>query len=71
MLRRLILNQLAGGEMRLLALVVGIRKNLRGLVIKGDLLERVRSALCGLVASRSIVDNDGMYSLSTALPGVS
>lgn len=71
MLRRLILSQLAGGEMRLLVLVVGIRKNLQGAVFKGDLSERVQSALRGLVASRSVVESDGVYSLSTVLPGLS
>ena len=67
-LRRLILSQLAGGEMRLLVLVVGIRKNLQGLVIKGDLSDRVQSVLHGLVASRCIINTDGVYSLSKWRP---
>jgi hypothetical protein len=70
-LRKLILNQLAGGEMRLLVLVVGIRRNLQGVVIKGDLSERVQCTLRDLIASRHIVNDDGVYSLSKVFPGLS
>ena len=62
-LSQLILKQLAGGEMRLLVLVVGIRKSLKGSIIKGDLSARVQSALRTLVASKSVVNDDGVYSL--------
>ena len=69
-LSQLILNQLAGGEMRLLVLVVGIRKRLGGSVIKGDLSARVQSALRALVASKSVINEDGVYSLCTVGHGV-
>jgi hypothetical protein len=67
-LSRLILNQLAGGEMRLLVLVVGVRKGLGGNVFKGDLSARVQSVLRGLVASNFVENHDGVYSLSPVLP---
>jgi hypothetical protein len=67
-LTQLILDQLSAGEMRLLALVVGIRKSLRGVSIKGDLSARVQSVLRTLVASKSVVDDNGVYSLSPAVP---
>lgn len=63
-LSELILTQLAHGEMRLLVLVVRIRKSLGGSIIKGDLSARVLSALRGLIASKSVVNTDGVYSLS-------
>ena len=63
-----ILSQLAGGEKRLLVLVVGVRKALRGVPVKGDLSAQVQSALRGLVASKSVVNDDGVYSLSPVLP---
>jgi hypothetical protein len=63
-LNRLILDQLGGGEMRLLVLVVAIRKSLGGTGIKGDLSARVQSALRSLVASKSVVNDDGTYSLN-------
>jgi hypothetical protein len=62
-LTQLILDQLAGGEMRLLVLIVGIRKDLKGSGVKGDLSARVQTALRGLVASKSIVNHDGVYTL--------
>jgi hypothetical protein len=69
-LGQLILNQLAGGEMRLLVLVVGVRKALGGSAVKGDLSARVQSALRELVASKSVVNDDGVYSLSPVLPSL-
>jgi hypothetical protein len=69
-LTQLILNQLAGGEMRLLVLVVGIRKSLSGAVFKGDLSARVESALRTLVAAKTVVVDEGTYSLSPVLPSV-
>jgi hypothetical protein len=65
-LSQLILEQLAGGEMRLLVLVVGIRKNLKGSAIKGDLSARVQAALRILVSAKTVVNHDGVYSLWTA-----
>jgi hypothetical protein len=70
-LSQLILSQLAGGEKRLLVLIVGIRKDLKGSAVKGDLSARVQSALRTLMASKSIVNHDGVYSLSNALTGQS
>jgi hypothetical protein len=63
-LNQLILDQLAEREMRLLVLIVGVRKSLGGSTIKGDLSARVQAALRSLVASKSVVDDDGAYSLS-------
>jgi hypothetical protein len=63
-LNQLILDQLGQGEMRLLGLVVAIRRSLGGMGIKGDLSARVQSALRTLVASKSIVNDDGAYSLN-------
>jgi hypothetical protein len=60
----LILAQLAGGEMGLLRLVVAVRKNL-GRFEKGDLSQIVQAALQKLVASATVVDVDGLYSLAT------
>jgi hypothetical protein len=62
-LNELILTQLADGEMRLLVLIVGIRKRLDGSPVKGDLAARVQTALRGLVAAKSVLDSDGVYSL--------
>jgi len=59
----LIVAQLAEGEKGLLRLVVGVRKNL-GRFEKGDLSGLVKSALNKLVASKTVVDDDGMYSLA-------
>jgi hypothetical protein len=67
-LSQLILNQLAGGEMRLLVLVVGIRKSLDGAVLKGDLSARVESALRTLVASKKVVNEGGVFSLWAIKP---
>jgi hypothetical protein len=62
-LSQLILKQLAGGEMRLLSLVVGIRRSLQGSVVKGDLSARVQGVLRTLIASKSVINEDGVYSL--------
>lgn len=68
-INELILEHLSRREMRLLSLVVAIRK---GFVIsngfKGDLTAAVKSALRKLVASKTVVDVEGMYSLSTSSP---
>ncbi|MDB5298626.1 MAG: hypothetical protein JWO87_289 [Phycisphaerales bacterium] len=64
-LMQFILRHLAQHEMRLLVLVVAIRKDLhRSEGIKGDLSELVKSILRELVASKVVVDVDGMYALS-------
>lgn len=63
-LSQLILDQLAGGEMRLLVLVVGIRKSLGGSAIKGNLSARVQSALRALITSKAVENSEGVYSLT-------
>ena len=60
----LILEQLAGGEMGHLRLVVAIRRQLGGFS-KGNLSDIVRLALHKLVVSRMVLDMDGIYSLPT------
>jgi len=61
----LILEQLAGGERRVLSLTVAIGKVMnRNGAGKGDLSQMVRSALRTLVANRTIVEMDGVYALS-------
>ncbi|MEA2708638.1 MAG: hypothetical protein QOF78_1239 [Phycisphaerales bacterium] len=64
-IQSLIVDQLARGEMEVLSLVVAIRRTL-GLAEspKGDLAAMVKSALRTLVASKTVVDHDGRYSLS-------
>src|SRR4051812_46625055 len=60
----LILAHLAGGERRVLSLVVAIGKQLsHEKVLKPNLSSMVKSSLRGLVASRTIRDFDGLYSL--------
>lgn len=62
---QLILDQLAGGERRVLSLIVSIGRVLNQAGgVKGDISQMVRSALRALVASRTIVEMDGIYSLS-------
>ena len=62
----LILKELARGERRLLSLVVAVGKVLeRSDRLKGNLTTTIRSALRRLVASKMVVDADGMYSLPT------
>jgi hypothetical protein len=64
-LSALIVEQLAGGEMRMLGLIVAVRKSLgRSERVKGDLSAMVQSTLRKLVATHAVVDADGMYSLS-------
>jgi hypothetical protein len=64
-LTQLILDQLARREMRLLALIVAVRREVgRSEVIKGDLAESVKATLRQLVVSRAIVDVEGTYALS-------
>jgi hypothetical protein len=61
----LIVDQLAGGEKRILGLVVAVRKSLgRGGMVKGDLSQMVKSALRRLIASEAVVEVDGVYSLA-------
>lgn len=62
---QLIVKELAGGEMRVLSLTVAVRRAIhRTRVFKGDLSATVRTALRKLVASRQVVESDGMYSLA-------
>lgn len=62
----LILEQLAAGEMGVLRLVVAVRTALgHSERIKGDLSESVKSSLRKLVASKAVVDDDGIYSLAS------
>jgi hypothetical protein len=64
-IRTLIVDQLAQGEMEVLRLIVSVRRTLGVLESpKGDLAAMVKSALRTLVASKTIVDHDGRYSLS-------
>ncbi len=59
-----ILKQLAGGEMRMLVLLVSVRKALAGSIpIKVNLPRLVAAALRKLVAAKSISDTDGVYSI--------
>ena len=72
-IHQLVLNQLATGEKRLLVLVVSVRKALGpSESIKGDLSVMVKAALRKLVASKVVIDEEGVYSLirkaPTALP---
>ena len=61
----LIVAQLSGGEMRMLSLVVAIRHTLgRSERVKGNLSDLVQSSMRKLVASQTVIDADGMYSLS-------
>jgi hypothetical protein len=65
-LTQLILDQLGQREMRLLTLVVAVRKSLdRSEAVKGDLAEIVKSTMRQLVASKTVVDVEGMYALSS------
>ena len=62
----MILAQLAGGDRRILSLVVSIRNVLnRSGSVKGDLSAMVKSALRKLVAAGQVVDVDGVYSLTS------
>ena len=60
-----IVKELAAGEKGILALTVAVRRTLGGSdKPKGDLSQMVKSTLRKLVASRTIVDDDGRYSVS-------
>ena len=64
-IQALIIDQLSRGEMEFLRLVVSIRRTLEGSASpKGDLAALVKSALKTLIASKTVVDHDGRYSLS-------
>lgn len=64
-INQLILDQLAISERQVLSLVVAVRKALsRSEAAKGDLTAMVKSALRRLVASKEVIDVDGMYSLA-------
>ena len=64
-IRSLVIDELAGGEKRLLSLVVAVRRSLgRSDNVKGDLSDIVRAALRQLVASDAVVQVDGVYVLS-------
>ncbi len=70
-LNQMILDRLAHGEMRPLALVVAIRKDLgKSAYIKGDLSKVVQAALRKLVAAHIVCDEAGVYSLATPQPVV-
>lgn len=71
-IEQLILDELTGGEMRVLALTVAVRRAIhRTRVFKGDLSATVRTTLRKLVASRQVVETDGVYSISRATPRAS
>jgi hypothetical protein len=60
-----VVDQLTGGEKRLLSLVVAVRRTLgQSEKVKGDLSDIVKTALRGLVASETVVHVDGVYVLS-------
>ncbi len=61
----LILEKLAEGEKRSLTLVVSIRRSLgRSAFLKGDLSAVVNSALRKLIATKKVIEVDGVYSLA-------
>jgi hypothetical protein len=64
-IEKLILDQLAHGEMRLLSLVVAIRRTQgRFEGMKGDLSTTVKSGLRKLINRNVIAEADGVYLLS-------
>ena len=64
-IEKLILDQLARGEMRLLSLVVAIRRTQgRFEGMKGDLSATVKSGLRHLINRNVVADVDGVYLLS-------
>ncbi len=66
----LILEKLAEGEKRSLALVVSIRRSLgRSAFLKGDLSAVVNSALRKLIAAKKVIEVDGVYSLAPVEAG--
>jgi hypothetical protein len=61
----LILEKLGEGEKRSLSLVVSIRKSLgKSAFLKGDLSAVVNSSLRKLIASKKVIEVDGVYSLA-------
>jgi len=61
----LILEKLGEGEKRSLTLVVSIRRSLgRSAFLKGDLSSVVNAALRKLIASKKVIEVDGVYSLA-------
>ena len=65
---RLILDQLAMGEMGSLVLLVAVRRAMGGAApFKGDLAAAVKAALRKLVASQSITEVEGVYSIAMAV----
>jgi hypothetical protein len=63
-IERLILEQLAGREMRLLSLLVSLRRALHGAApFKGDLGRAVNAALRRLIASGTVMDTGGVFAL--------
>jgi hypothetical protein len=64
-INQMIIDQLGRGEMRLLVLTVAVRKAFGGSEgVKGDLSTAVKSALRKLVSSKTVIDVEGVYSLS-------
>jgi hypothetical protein len=67
----LIIEKLGEGEKRSLTLVVAIRRSLgRSAFLKGDLSTVVNSALRKLIASKKVIEVDGVYSLVREEAGV-
>lgn len=61
-LRQIIIDTLAAGERRELSIIVAIRNVSK--TLKGDLASLTKSSLRQLVASGTIVECDGVYTLS-------
>jgi hypothetical protein len=62
---QIIIDELSAGERRELSLVVAIRNVLnRTGAVKGNLPDMTKSALRKLVASGTLVESDGLYSLA-------
>jgi hypothetical protein len=60
----LIIEKLGEGEKRSLTLVVAIRRSLgQSAFLKGDLTTVVNAALRKLIASKKVIEVDGVYSL--------
>jgi hypothetical protein len=64
-IQSVIVDQLSGREMGVLGLVVAVRRTLgRSEKLKGDLAAMVRNALRKLTTAGTVVDADGVYSLT-------
>ena len=61
-LSQIIIDTLAAGERRELSIIVAIRNVSRA--FKGDLASLTKSSLRQLVASGTVLERDGMYTLS-------